>query len=136
MFKAIAMGIAFAIGTASPAFSQDWRTITSLRQMKNEQSLDVSVEYGAGKLFISPGEGNALYKATLRYDADHFKPLTSYNDGRLRVGIEGGSVKSHNVKAGRLDLSLNTHVPVDLDLKFGAGTANVELGGIRIREAH
>lgn len=140
MYRRIGLAIAIAIGIAGAgpnlSYAQDWRTVTSLRQLKNEQSLDVNVEYGAGKLFIAPGEGNTLYKATLRYDADHFKPVTSYSEGRLRVGIEGGSVKSHNVKAGRLDLALNTHVPVKLDLRFGAGTANIELGGVRLREAH
>lgn len=124
------------LAAASPSFAQDWRTITSLRQYRNEPSLEVSVEYGAGNLTIGPAAGNALYKATLRYDANSFKPVTQYADGRLRVGVEGGSIKGRNMKAGRLDLTLGNRVPLDLDLKFGAVRANVELGGLRIRELH
>lgn len=131
----IAVGIvAVTLLGARSAVAQDWRTVTSLRQYKNEQSLDVSVNYGAGKLFVSPGDGSALYKTTLRYDATHFKPVTQYSEGRLRVGIDGGSIKARNIKAGRLDLSLNTRVPMEMDLTFGAGTADVELGGLRIRQ--
>jgi hypothetical protein len=57
-------------------------------------------------------------------------------DGRLRVGIEGGSVKGRNMKSGRLDLALGTRVPLNLNLQFGAVRAQMELGGLRIREAH
>lgn len=124
------------LGVASSAHAQDWRTVTSLRQFKAEQALRVDVEYGAGRLFITPGEANALYKATLRYDAKAFRPLTQYEDGRLRIGIEGGSIKGRNMKSGRLDLALGTRVPLDLHLKFGAVRAQMELGGLRIREAH
>lgn len=131
---ACAIAIAGSVG-ATRAGAQDWRTITSLRQFKGEAALRVDVQYGAGRLYISPGEAASLYKATLRYDASHFKPLTQYADGRLKVGIEGGSIKGRNMKAARLDLALGTRMPVDLDLQFGAAQARVELGGLRIREA-
>ena len=127
---------AFLLGAATPGFAQDWRTITSLRQFRGEQLLEVNVEYGAGNLSIAPAPGNSLYKATLRYDADSFKPLTQYNSGRLRLGVEGGSIKGRNMKSGRLDLTLGNRVPLDMDLKFGAVRANVELGGLRIRQLH
>lgn len=129
----ITIGLFVVTGSAS---AQDWRTITSLRQFKGEDALQVDVEYGAGRLYIMPGETNALYKATLRYDARAFRPLTQYDSGRLRIGIESGSVKGRNMKSGRLDLALGTRVPLDLNLKFGAVRAEIELGGLRIREAH
>src|SRR5688500_2113481 len=100
------------LAVVSPATAQDWRTITSLRQFKGEDALRVIVEYGAGNLFIAPAAGNSLYKATLRYDADSFRPVTQYADGKLRVGVEGGSVKGRNLKSGRLDLLLGQHVPL------------------------
>jgi hypothetical protein len=124
----------FTLMAAAPAWAQDWRTITSLRQFKGEDALRVIVEYGAGNLFIAPAAGNSLYKATLRYDADSFRPVTQYADGKLRVGVEGGSVKGRNLKSGRLDLLLGQRVPLTLDLKFGAVEATVELGGLRIHE--
>ena len=124
---------AFAVLPAA-AVAQNWRTITSMRQYNGEDDLRVSVQYGAGTLRIEPGAANALYASTLRYDADLFKPLSRYEDGELRVGIDGGSVKGRNMRPARLDLKLGTAVPVDLDLKFGAGEANLDLGGLRVRE--
>ena len=139
MYKyfAVAFAAVAAIPVVGPgAQAQDWRTITSMRQYRNEEALKVSVEYGAGKMFITPGTDGSLYKATLRYDADSFKPLTQYQDGRLRIGIEGGSVRGRNMKSGQLDLALSTKVPLDLDMKFGAVQAMVDLGGLRVRNAH
>jgi len=124
------------IAAAAPATSnaQDWRTITSLRQFNGEDELRINVQYGAGTLRIAPGSASALYRSTLRYDADLFRPLTRYENGELRLGIDGGSVKGRNMRPARLDLTLGTAVPLDLDLKFGAGEANLDLGGLRVRE--
>ncbi|MGQ0560440.1 MAG: toast rack family protein [Gemmatimonadota bacterium] len=133
---AIAIGLVLAASTARPAAGQDWRTVTNTRQYNGENALKVSVEYGAGRLLVQPGAANALYKTTLRYDANSFKPVSSYDAGRLRVGVEGGSMRGHKMKSGRLDLALGTRVPLDLDLEFGAVQAKIELGGLRIREAH
>lgn len=131
----VVLAVAGAI-VAPRAHAQDWRTVTSLRQYKGESALRVDLQYGAGHLNIAPGDAGSLYKATLRYDADRFKPVTQYADGRLKVGIEGGHIKGRNMKSGRLDLTLGTRVPLELDLQFGAAQAEVELGGLKVREAH
>ena len=128
--------IAALLGGAPLAHAQDWRTITSLRQYKGEDHLDVDLKYGAGTLYVTPGDATSLYKTTLRYDANHFRPLTQYSDNELRVGVEGEHVHGGNIKAQRLDLSLGPRVPLDLELEFGAAQANIELGGLRIRSAH
>ncbi|MGQ0815509.1 MAG: toast rack family protein [Gemmatimonadota bacterium] len=133
---AIVLALATAVGAgARSAQAQDWRTVTSFRQYKGEDALRVSVEYGAGRLLVAPGQANALYKATLRYDATRFRPVTQYQDNHLRIGVEGGSIKGRNLKSGQLDLAIGTSVPLELDLKFGAVQAEMELGGLRIREA-
>ena len=124
-----------AAACASAAQAQDWRTITSMRRLGTEEALRVNVEYGAGRLTISPSTDQALYKATLRYDANVFRPLNRYQAGELDIGIEGGSIKGRNMKSGRLDLVLGSKVPLELDLKFGAVEADIELGGLNIQEA-
>lgn len=135
MFKSALAAFAL-LGIASTAQAQDWRTVTSLRQYRDEAELAVEVEYGAGRLTIGPASSEALYRALLRYDANAFKPVTRYGDGRLRLGIEGGSLRGRHLKDARLDLSLSPKAALDLDLKFGAVEADVELGGLRVRAAH
>lgn len=121
--------------TPLTAHAQDWRTVTSSRQRSSENTMRVDVEYAAGELKISRAPRGTLYRSTLRYDADVFKPKLDYADGRLRVGVEGNNVRGRNLKSGLLDLRLTPDVPLDMELKFGAVEANVDLGGLRIRNA-
>lgn len=118
--------------------AQDWHTETLARAFSGEKRLAVDVEYGAGELKVSPGPASTLYRATLRYDADNFTPRSRYSDGVLRLGLEGGHVHFNKGErqGNRLDLALGPSVPLDLTLKFGAVDANLDLGGLRITNAH
>jgi hypothetical protein len=122
-----------ALPAASAA--QDWRTINTSRRFAGEELLRVNVAYGAGRLSIGPGSSNSLFHATLRYDARVFSPLNQYQNGELRIGVHDAKIRGRNMQAGRLDLTLGPSVPLDLDLEFGAGEADVELGGLRVRQA-
>jgi hypothetical protein len=135
MSRSALLALSVSATLAAPAGAQDWRNITTFRQLADEEMLRVDVEYGAGRFEVIPGTGNLLYRANLRYDADVFRPVTSYANGRLRLGFEGGSIRGRNLKAGHLQLLLGQRVPLDLSLKFGAAEADLELGGLRIREA-
>jgi hypothetical protein len=135
MFKVSTLALV-ALATMSPAVqAQSWQSIGFSRQRAGEDELRVDVEYGAGRFVVNPGTGSMLYRGRLRYDADVFEPNVNYANGRLRVGMDGGSLKGRNLKAGLLDLSLGMDVPLDLELKFGAAEASLELGGLRIINA-
>lgn len=133
--RAVLVLLLTALGAAAPAAAQDWRTITTMRQLAGEEMLRVDVEYGAGRLEVRPGSNNLLYRANLRYDADVFRPVSNYSNGRLKLGFEGGSIRGRNLRSGHLDLLLGPTIPLSLVLKFGAAEADVELGGLRIRDA-
>lgn len=124
-----------ALMIAAPLSAQDWQTMSSARSFTNESALKVDVEYGAGQMTIKPGTNASLYRADLRYDADVFRPRMSFTDGELKVGIHDGKTKGRNMKAGRLDLALGTNVPLDIELKFGAAEAAIDLSGMLVRSA-
>ncbi|HSU12593.1 toast rack family protein [Longimicrobium sp.] len=114
------------------------RGMTSARQVAGEKQLAVQVQYGAGRLRVSPAEGGLLYRLDLRYDEAQFRPVAEYDReaGRLRLGVEGrdghgGSMDSDQAHA---TVELSPEVPMDLSLQFGAGEANVDLGGMSLRD--
>ena len=115
------------------ARAQDWRSVTVGRSVDEETSMRVDVEYGIGSLDISKSAPGSLYRATLRYDAEKFEPVTDFRNNRLRLGIEGGTVRGHKAQGGSLRVALGPDVPLDLNLKFGASEAKIELGGLRVR---
>jgi hypothetical protein len=131
--RALALLVAAALAVPGLSAAQDWRTITSMRQVGGEDGLTVDLEYGAGQLDLVPGRKGVLYRTSLRYDAGVLRPLMSYADGRLRVGIEDVRVRGKNMKSGQLRLELGPDVPLDLDLQFGAARANLDLSGLPVR---
>jgi len=130
---------ALAVAVAQSADAQRTRSVTSARQLAGERRLDVEVEYGAGRLRVGPAGSSLLYQLEMRYNEQHFRPVTSYDrgSGRLKLGLENtsGRRRDDNVRVDRGDyanVSLTTRVPMDLDLAFGAGRAEVELGGLAL----
>lgn len=116
------------------ADAQDWREMTAFRQRSGEARLDVHVRYGAGELLIRRGEPGELYRMHLRYDSDIFDPVSRFDAGQLRIGIEGRDrgLRLRNAEAGELRLQLSPELPLDMDLDFGAVEADLDLGGLQI----
>lgn len=129
------LALAAALLAAAPAHAQQWRTLTSARQLQGERALAVDVEYGAGDLRVRPAAGNLLYRLQMRFDERQFRPVTAYDraSGRLRLGVEGVRRNQRVQRGGTATLELNPGVPTDLDLEFGAGQAELELGGLSLR---
>jgi len=134
-FRPLWLGLAMLPLALSPLEAQDWRTLTTRRQLSGERELEVEIEFGAGTLSVEAGHERELFNASLRYDADNFEPISSYDAGRLHLGIEG-TARGRRVARSQsnLDLELGRSVPIDLTLNFGAGTATLELGGLRLRK--
>ena len=135
--RALALPLAATLLAAVPAaaHAQDWRTLSSSRQLASERSLEVDVEYAAGVLTIRPGARGVLYDADMRWDGSFYDPDVRYSRGRLVVDMEGEGMRGGNHEAGSLDMQLSPDVALDIDLKFGAGLADVELGGLHVRRA-
>ncbi len=121
--------------------AQDYRTTSGSRQRRGESELSAQVEFAVGELRVVPGTAGTLYRYDLVYDADHFDPVASYNPEthRLRLGVDGrGRADIHRRDRERwrqrLDLSLSPATPLSIELAFGAGTADVELGGLSLTD--
>ncbi len=132
--RSLALLAAVALAIPGVASAQDWRTITSMRQVGREDQLTVNLQYGAGQLDLVPGRKGVLYRSTLRYDADVIQPHFSYRDETLKLSLEDVRVRGHNMKSGQLRLELGPDVPLDLDLQFGAARANLDLTGLPVRK--
>jgi len=105
------------------------------RQVSGEKDLNVQVKYGAGRFRVGPASDGLLYRMQLRYDEDVFEPKAEYEGHRLRLGVDnvGRSVRLGNHRSGgEMNLDLARHVPMDLDLEFGAVRADLDLGGISL----
>jgi hypothetical protein len=138
------LGVAALMGAAACGHDAEarqparMRGMTSARQASGETKLAVQVQYGAGHLRVSPAGGGLLYRLDLRYDERQFRPVADYDReaGRLKLGVEGrdGHGGSMNTDDAHATVELSPAVPMDLSLQFGAGEADVDLGGMSLRD--
>jgi hypothetical protein len=117
------------------AEAQNWRTLTSSRQVSGEDEVTVEVKYAAGRFTVKPGDGDSLYDMTLTYDEDNFEPVSEYRRGILTLGVDGirKNVDIDGDNESRLDLLLTRRVPMDLKLEFGAVKADFDLSGVPLK---
>jgi len=123
----------------SPAAGQTWEDLSASRRVTDRESTSVKVRYGAGALQIRAGEGDLLYRMSMKYDSDRFEPVVDYAPGRLRIGTE---TSGRNIdidmddegESGELRLELSPEVPLELDLEFGAVRASLDLGGLFLED--
>ncbi|MFL5386107.1 MAG: LiaF domain-containing protein [Longimicrobiaceae bacterium] len=128
------------LAACHPADAQRMRSTTSARQLQGERRVNVEVEYGAGRLRVAPTRGDLLYRMELRYDDERYRPVTEYDRaaGRLKLGVESrehrGRSRGNRDREQHATIELTRQVPIALSLAFGAGEAQVELGGLALED--
>jgi hypothetical protein len=134
--RALAIAVALTcVAHALPAAAQSWRTVSSSRQLRGESVLDVQVRYGAGRFSIQPAPADLLYRLQLRYDEDTFQPRTEFDGRNLDLGVDGSGGRNFRIgrnQGGEMDVELAPAVPMELEIDFGAGTADIDLGGLAL----
>lgn len=131
---------AVALAAAPEAQAQSWKDVVSSRQLTGEEELRVDLGYGAGTLTLRRGAPRVLYRVAFRYNDETTAPVAEYRRERLRLAVSGredgrrarmhfGDRSSEN----SLHLELAPDVPLELDLDFGAGQADIDLTGLAVR---
>ena len=135
------MVFACAMVQSSVLAAQQWRTLDASRQLRDTGAHEVRVRYGAGRLQLRPTSDPVLYSMSLRYDEDNGRPIHEYDTlrHRLTVGLTNQSFRlarhSRESMKSDLRLDLSPKVPVDLELDVGAAQADIDLGGLAVRDA-
>ena len=127
--------LVMGLSVVDAAHGQSRKMVTLSRQVENEQTLDVNVQYGAGRFSVGPAEAGVLYHMRIEYDEDVFRPIAEYQDRSLQIGTESIGRRFRSIRdrgAGEMELALSRDVAMDLNMDFGAVRADIDLGGIRL----
>lgn len=122
---------------ARPALAQDLRLISSSRRATVPvQSLETRIQYIAGRLSLRAGGPGRAYALTARYDDERFRLLEEYDPPRLTLGLEGSRGMRSGLRlgesSGTFDVRLGPDIPMRLAIEFGAGQADLDLGGLNL----
>jgi hypothetical protein len=92
----------------------------------------VNLQMGAGDLKVGSGTSK-LMQAYFTYNVPAWKPEVRYSPGNLTVSQPGES----HTHAGNLkyewDLRFGRQTPLDINVNFGAGEAQLDLGALDLR---
>lgn len=136
MRKVAVAAMAAMVMTPMTAEGQAWRTVTMSQQLESNDEVRVQVEFGAGRFTVRSVDEGLLYRMNLKYDEDSVEPVAELSGNRLRLGVEslGRSTRIRNRESGELELELARGVPMELDLKFGAVRADIDLAGLALTD--
>jgi len=122
---------ACAIETAGPT-QHDYRNL----EMDSSESLRVSLKMGAGQVRVSSGT-QKLARVDFTYNIASWKPYVHYSSvaghGDLTIEQPGGTHSHIGANRYEWDLRLNRDIPTDLRVNFGAGEADLDVGGLSLR---
>ena len=127
--------------------------MTTARQVGGERAVEMTVEYGAGTLVVGPAEEGMLYQASLRYDGAVFEPVRDYRlsdgvahvdlglaskQGDLDLDVDWNDLDLGDLdldeldegSGGHLEIGISRSVPTDLQVKTGASSGTLRLGGL------
>jgi hypothetical protein len=123
------------------AHAQALRPFSTFRQSHGETRLTARLDYAAGILRVGVGTAAELYRMELSYDDSRYVPVSDYDNrtSHVELGLapagEGGvRVVSRDQLRQVAAVTLSPDVDLALSLTVGAAEADVDLGGMRIRD--
>ncbi len=124
---------------APEARGQTWKTVTAARMITDEKLLRVRISYGAAVLKLGRSDAGLLYRAVLRVD-EEAEPVIEYDHEHVHLGVSnrerrgiGWGDSGNRTSGNSMDLELSREVPLEVDLDFGAGRADLDLTGLPLR---
>lgn len=146
---AIGLGVAFVVyrGVVAQTGPFDFRPSTNVtgelkretRQVEVDEAsrLGVDINMTAGILQLMGGTTDVMDAQFTYDDADWKQPLIEYAvdaAGQGNLVVEQGATHRPAMRPGRCEwhICLSQHLPTELNVKFGAGKADLRLAGLRL----
>ncbi|MCK4260625.1 MAG: hypothetical protein KAX49_16730 [Halanaerobiales bacterium] len=114
------------------------RTITEIKvvEIENAKTVEVTIKFAGGSLKIN-GEEDKLLRANFSYNSKSLKPVVEYKvsqeKGQLTIKHDEDSISGvHIFKKSDWNLCLNNDIPMDLNISFGAGKNDLNLGSLNL----
>lgn len=125
----------------APSAAQTLRNYDYARPLRGERQLRAVVEFAAGRMLVQAGPAGRLYGLSLKYDAERFQPIGTYNPAAAEVHLGvanlGGGGLRVNLKSALPQVAVvefPVSVDLTLDVTVGAAEGTLDLGGLRIAD--
>jgi len=114
----------------------DVRTEDKSVGTQSAQSVRVELRMGAGKVNVQGGSSN-LMDATFLYNVPAWKPIVDYvvtnSQGALLIREPSGTYSFSTKYQYDWNIRLNSSMPIDMEVKTGAGNTVLDLSNMMVR---
>jgi hypothetical protein len=129
------IGALLLAGCFSRARVGELRTEAESVELGDAEAVRVEIDFGAGDLEVAGG-AEELLEADFTYNVAALKPEVEYGDGTLVVrqpDVDGLPILQDLTDfRNEWSLRLFDDVPMDLNVKVGAGTSDLQLAGLSL----
>ena len=129
------LGALLLTGCSSKLRVGELKTESQSVELGDAKSVNVEINFGAGDLQVTGG-AEKLLEANFTYNVARLKPEVEYTDDTLIVQqpeVKGlPAMEDIADFRNEWDLRLNTEMPMDLSVKVGAGTSELQLAGLSL----
>ena len=98
----------------------------------------VEILFGAGELEITPGDPDQLFSGRFLYNVAEWEPEVTYSDGKLIIqqgdDDESWGWPSEDAARNEWELAFSPEVPLEMDIKTGAGQGDLDLTDLQIEK--
>ena len=129
--------LAITIGCGVPLNVGEMQNDKTKIESGDVKSVEVKIEMGVGRLFISGGSENLL-DAEFNYNVAEWKPIVEYHEdgdiGTLTIKQPGtDSINVMGKAKNEWILKLNDDIPMVINCDLGVGQSNLDLGTLKLK---
>jgi hypothetical protein len=126
-----------------PASKIRGQVVTEMKSIEagGASSLRAEIDMAGGVLHIGDGSSQAM-DATFTYDDGEWQPpqatyaVDANGRGELSIKSKGGPRYGTVIARNEWNVRLSDQLPTDLNVRFGAGQADLKLGGLNLTSFH
>jgi len=98
----------------------------------------VDILFGAGEMEITAGDADQLFSGRFLYNVDKWEPEVTYEDGKLVIrqgnNDESWGWPDEDAARNEWELAFSPEVPLEMDIKTGAGQGELDLTDLQIEK--
>jgi len=107
--------------------------------LEGAESVAVDILFGAGEMEISAGDPDQLFSGRFLYNVEKWEPEVTYSDGRLVIQQGNGDESwgwsdDEGTARNEWELAFSPEVPLEMDIKTGAGQGELDLTDLQIEK--
>jgi hypothetical protein len=103
------------------------------------EPIAVDILFGAGELEIASGDPEQLFSGRFLYNVEEWEPKITHSDGKLIIQQGDGDDESwgwpsEDAARNEWELAFSPEVPLEMDIKTGAGQGDLDFTDLQIEK--